>query len=74
MQDGTPVIENESGSWYACDLCTLFNKMTLTQRYCQFCGRHFCDGVHGTFLPNGPGICVVCKIAKLEKSEKKKAS
>jgi hypothetical protein len=49
------------GLWVPCRICQeVFLRIRLTGRYCNTCGRAFCEGEHGSFASRGPGVCVQC--------------
>jgi len=51
--------------WVPCRICwAFFGRARLTDRYCGRCGRACCEGEHGSFVPDGPVICIRCRAAK----------
>ena len=47
--------------WVPCRICRqMFLRIRLTARYCNTCGRGFCEGEHGSFPGRGPAVCVRC--------------
>lgn len=42
-----------------CRICEeVFSRIRLTWRYCEDCGRAFCEGEHGTFAFHNRGRCL----------------
>jgi len=50
------------GLWVPCRICEqIFMRVRLTARYCNTCGRAFCEGERGSFTGRGPAVCVQCR-------------
>jgi uncharacterized C2H2 Zn-finger protein len=50
--------------WVNCWICeVVFRRRRQTMRYCNKCGRGFCEGEHGNFS-RGVGICVIDGVRK----------
>lgn len=50
----------EEGDLAECWICAkVFGRLRPTERYCQQCGRGFCEGEHGSFAQRR-GLCVIC--------------
>lgn len=44
-----------------CVFCEqIFKRLRGTLRYCNQCGRAFCEGEHGTFAGGRGGVCIKC--------------
>jgi len=47
--------------WVPCRICWgIFERVRLTARYCNNCGRGFCEGEHGSFAGGRVAMCVRC--------------
>lgn len=45
---------DEDDLWVPCRICQeVFLRIRLTSRYCNTCGRAFCEGEHGNFAGSG---------------------
>lgn len=50
----------ESGKPARCEICWhVFERISLTYRYCHQCKAGICDGTHGNY-ENGRWLCLAC--------------
>lgn len=51
----------EDDRWATCWICEdVFRRKRGTKRYCDECGRGFCEGEHGSFAQQNRGLCLEC--------------
>ncbi len=56
--DKEKIIDGESVNCYICE--HIYKRVRGTWRYCNICGKGFCEGEHGTFEGGKFGVCIRC--------------